>query len=322
VQVYQTNLDLFYSSKLALVGTLAFSLSSQQLFIRVNDGWRVVKLEGFHPALESHANVPSKLTNALSEHNLPFWLSDDTANFQIPSFESPAVSSVVLGLVESPLPAFARNSLRSLALKEQPTSASQLSPRTTDKDHVLHLIALNTPFSGDMRGVRGADFACYQQARTAGFTTTFRALLSSQVQDLNKIVHYSDRETPVVNLRGDRLYDSWTQLLHDSTFNSRATIFSFDRRDVLSDNTWPEKLVWHGSDGSGVRSEGRYCEAWRSANSGAVGVASPLEGRQVLGVQQVDCSRKLIVLCIENMSKHNVDKRLGKKRIPRGEDDV
>uniref|UniRef100_A0A914XG61 Collagenase NC10/endostatin domain-containing protein n=1 Tax=Plectus sambesii TaxID=2011161 RepID=A0A914XG61_9BILA len=287
VQVYQTNLDLFYSSKLALVGTLAFSLSSQQLFIRVNDGWRVVKLEGFHPALESHANVPSKLTNALSEHNLPFWLSDDTANFQ-----------------------------------EQPTSASQLSPRTTDKDHVLHLIALNTPFSGDMRGVRGADFACYQQARTAGFTTTFRALLSSQVQDLNKIVHYSDRETPVVNLRGDRLYDSWTQLLHDSTFNSRATIFSFDRRDVLSDNTWPEKLVWHGSDGSGVRSEGRYCEAWRSANSGAVGVASPLEGRQVLGVQQVDCSRKLIVLCIENMSKHNVDKRLGKKRIPRGEDDV
>lgn len=46
----------------------------------------------------------------------------------------------------------------------------------------LHLIALNTPMSGNMRGVRGADLACYQQARQAGFRTTFRAFLSSHVQ--------------------------------------------------------------------------------------------------------------------------------------------
>jgi collagen type XV alpha len=266
--VYQTNLDLFYSSKNALVGTLAFSLSSQQLFIRVNDGWRVVKLEGFHPALEAHASV----------------LSDDTANFQ------------------------------------EPPTSNQVNGHMADKDQVLHLIALNTPLSGDMRGVRGADFACYQQARTAGFTTTFRAFLSSQVQDLNKIVHFSDQFTPVVNLRGDRLFDSWKQMFQDPKFAERATIFSFDRRDVMTDNTWQEKLVWHGSDSAGVRSEGRYCEAWRSADSKFVGVASPLDRRQVLGVQDVDCSRKLVVLCIENMSKHNVDKRLGKKRIPKQND--
>ena len=50
-------------------------------------------------------------------------------------------------------------------------------------------------------GSSGADFACYHQARTAGFTTTFRAFLASQVQDLDKIVHYRDWSTPVVNLK-------------------------------------------------------------------------------------------------------------------------
>lgn len=36
--------------------------------------------------------------------------------------------------------------------------------------------------NGNMRGVRGADLACYQQARQANFRTTFRAFLSSHVQ--------------------------------------------------------------------------------------------------------------------------------------------
>lgn len=65
----------------------------------------------------------------------------------------------------------------------------------------LHLIALNTPYNGNMNGVRGADFACYHQARAAGFITTFRALISSQVQDLNKIVHRSNNNTPVINIK-------------------------------------------------------------------------------------------------------------------------
>ncbi len=88
--------------------------------------------------------------------------------------------------------------------------------------------------SGDLNGVRGADLACYRQARQAGFSTTFRAFISSRVQvdsklgrssvnlrlsymilrllvkDLNKIVHYDDRHsTPVVNIHGERLADSW-----------------------------------------------------------------------------------------------------------------
>lgn len=66
----------------------------------------------------------------------------------------------------------------------------------------LHLVALNKPLKGDMRGIRGADFQCYQQARSRGLTSTYRAFLSSHLQDLATIVRKADRaDMPVVNLR-------------------------------------------------------------------------------------------------------------------------
>ncbi|KAL3998792.1 Collagenase NC10 and Endostatin family protein [Acanthocheilonema viteae] len=183
------------------------------------------------------------------------------------------------------------------------------------KDLVLHLIALNTPMSGNMRGVRGADLACYQQAREANFRTTFRAFLSSHVQDLNKVVHSGDRDTPVVNLRGERLFDSWADIFQQRQM-ANVPIYSFNRRNVFVDSIWPEKRIWHGSDSSGMRSESGYCSAWRSAASSQVGRASFIgRGLPLLrDNRDSECSRELIVLCIENMSKYNVDKRLGNKR--------
>lgn len=63
-------------------------------------------------------------------------------------------------------------------------------------------MALNSPQSGGLRGIRGADFQCFQQARAAGLAGTFRAFLSSRLQDLYSIVRRADRATlPVVNLR-------------------------------------------------------------------------------------------------------------------------
>ncbi|VDK89447.1 unnamed protein product [Onchocerca ochengi] len=183
------------------------------------------------------------------------------------------------------------------------------------KDLVLHLIALNTPMSGNMRGVRGADLACYQHAREANFRTTFRAFLSSHVQDLNKVVHNGDRDTPVVNLRGERLFDSWSDIFEQKQITD-APIYSFNRRNIFVDSLWPEKRVWHGSDSSGMRTESGYCNAWRSASSSQVGRASLIgRGLSLLyDSRDSECSRELIVLCIENMSKYNADKRLGKKR--------
>lgn len=68
--------------------------------------------------------------------------------------------------------------------------------------HQLHLIALNAPQTGNMRGIRGADFLCFQQARAIGLKGTFRAFLSSKLQDLYTIVRRSDRDNfPIVNLK-------------------------------------------------------------------------------------------------------------------------
>lgn len=66
----------------------------------------------------------------------------------------------------------------------------------------LHLVALNAPLSGGMRGIRGADFQCFQQARQVGLAGTFRAFLSSRLQDLYSIVRRADRTAvPIVNLQ-------------------------------------------------------------------------------------------------------------------------
>lgn len=65
----------------------------------------------------------------------------------------------------------------------------------------LRMAALNEPYTGDMHGVRGADYACYRQARRANLRGTFRAFLSSRVQNLDSIVRYKDRDLPVVNIK-------------------------------------------------------------------------------------------------------------------------
>ncbi|CAG9536400.1 unnamed protein product, partial [Cercopithifilaria johnstoni] len=209
-----------------------------------------------------------------------------------------------------------REGIRYRERPEPNRAHSGLSPHSLHaKDLVLHLIALNTPMNGNMRGVRGADLACYQQARQASFRTTFRAFLSSHVQDVNKVVYSGDRDTPIVNLRGERLFDSWGDIFQQRHM-ADVPIYSFNRRNVFVDSTWPEKRVWHGSDLFGMRGDSGYCSEWGSAASSEVGRSSII-GRGLPLLRDSgdsNCSRELIVLCIENMSKYNVERRLGKKR--------
>ena len=66
----------------------------------------------------------------------------------------------------------------------------------------LHLIAANEPFPGHMYGISGADYTCYKEAKNAGLSGTYRAFLTSDIQDLISIVHYqSDKDVPVVNIK-------------------------------------------------------------------------------------------------------------------------
>lgn len=163
----------------------------------------------------------------------------------------------------------------------------------------LHLVALNTPFSGDIR----ADFQCFQQARAAGLLSTYRAFLSSHLQDLSTVVRKAERYSlPIVNLKGQVLFNNWDSIFsgHGGQFNTHVPIYSFDGRDVMTDPSWPQKVVWHGSSTHGVRLVDQYCEAWRTADMAVMGLASPLNTGKILDQKAYSCANRLIVLCIEN----------------------
>lgn len=118
-----------------------------------------------------------------------------------------------------------------------------------------------------MRGIRGADFLCFQQARAIGLKGTFRAFLSSKLQDLYTIVRRSDRDNfPIVNLKVSHhsrapcalclnnqilnhvlssiqdqvLFRSWESMFGDdaSKILESVPIYSFDGRDILRDSAW------------------------------------------------------------------------------------
>ncbi|VDK20882.1 unnamed protein product [Anisakis simplex] len=59
VQVFQTSIELFSTAGGTSLGSLSFSISSQQLFIRVNGGWKEIRLEGFHPTMEQRPSLVS-----------------------------------------------------------------------------------------------------------------------------------------------------------------------------------------------------------------------------------------------------------------------
>lgn len=188
-----------------------------------------------------------------------------------------------------------------------------VQPQTFTAVPGLHLVALNSPLKGDMRGIRGADFQCYQQARSMGLTTTYRAFLSSHLQDLATIVRKADRnDMPVVNMRGEVLFESWMSIFsgNGGVFNPSVPIYSFDGRNVLTDPTWPEKLIWHGSSPVGIRLTTNYCEAWRTGDMAVTGQAALLQSGRLLGQHTRACSNHYIVLCIENTYVgHNHPKR-------------
>lgn len=167
----------------------------------------------------------------------------------------------------------------------------------------LRLIALNTPQSGNMRGIRGADFLCFQQARAVGLKGTFRAFLSSKLQDLYTIVRRSDRDSfPIVNLKDQVLFDSWESIFGDdaSRIKENVPIYSFDGRDILRDSAWPDKMIWHGSNKKGHRQTDHYCETWRAGDRAVSGLASSLQNGHLLQQTPSGCSGSYIVLCIEN----------------------
>ncbi|XP_037078278.1 collagen alpha-1(I) chain-like isoform X2 [Pollicipes pollicipes] len=165
----------------------------------------------------------------------------------------------------------------------------------------LRLAALNEPHHGDKMGLRGFDYECYRQARRSNLHSTFRALLSSRTQNLDSIVRTEDRTLPVVNIKGDLLFESWKSIYKGDggVFAQRPTVYSFDGKDVLQDALWPQKIVWHGATERGERDLDNYCDAWHSSSADKVGMASSLFHSRLLEQETYACNNRFIVLCVE-----------------------
>uniref|UniRef100_A0AC35TZY0 Fibronectin type-III domain-containing protein n=1 Tax=Rhabditophanes sp. KR3021 TaxID=114890 RepID=A0AC35TZY0_9BILA len=317
IQVFQTTQELLVATKNMRPGSLAFSMSSQQLMIRVASGWKEIQLGKFYPAVEPRQPIaaaeetvtanpyarqhpPQALHSARNEDDNRVRMRDHT-RYQHTTTAAPSTTSTT---TTTPRPYHHPSLVETIRQHQGPHS-----------DTHLHIIALNTPLYGDIKGVRGADLLCYQQAREAGFSTTFRALVSSYVQDMNKIVYPQDRHTKVVNLRGEVLFDSLDQLFQGTEMKN-VPLYSFSRRNVFTDSIFPDKSIWHGSELEGYRKAGSFCDAWRTNSPSRLGMASSLKQNEPLLSKPtpMPCDKKLVVLCIENMSKHSVHKFMGKRK--------
>lgn len=184
----------------------------------------------------------------------------------------------------------------------------------------LRVAALNQPWTGDLHGVRGADYECYRQSRQAHLRGTFRALLASRVQNLDSIVRAKDADLPLVNLKGEVVFNSWRELFSGGggMFPYPPRIYSFDGRNVLTDSTWHRKMVWHGADVLGSRDMENYCDAWHSGAPARYGLASSLLGSQarLLGQERHSCASSFVVLCVEVTSQQHdqMEQQHGRRR--------
>ena len=104
----------------------------------------------------------------------------------------------------------------------------------------LRVAALNRPYSGDSHGIRGADYECHRQSKKANLKGSFRAFLAARDQNLESIVKSRDAHLPLVNIKGEILFNSWKDMFTGSgaPFPVPPRIYSFDGRNVLTDSSW------------------------------------------------------------------------------------
>lgn len=175
---------------------------------------------------------------------------------------------------------------------------------------MLRMAALDRPRSGNMEGINSINYACYREATKAGMRGMFRAFLASNDRSLENIVRYTDRDLPVVNLRGEILFKSWSDIFQDnreSVFSQERILYSFNGENVLNSTQWPIKSYWHGAGHAWGVSEPTSpgtCDQWRSDSSLAVGLATKIgdPASHILAPHRVHCNKQLIVICVETPS--------------------
>ncbi|KAH7637472.1 collagenase-like protein [Dermatophagoides farinae] len=179
-------------------------------------------------------------------------------------------------------------------------------PSSGTNRHILHerklrLVALNQPYTGDMHGVRDVDYECFRQSRRANLKGTFRAFITSRVQNLDSLVRARDSRLPVVNMKDELLFNQVRDMFTGwgAPFPYPPKIYSFDGRNIFTDQQWQQKLIWHGSDKNGIRNMDASCDSWSSDSISRFGMASNLLRGKLLDQEKYSCNNAFIVLCIE-----------------------
>lgn len=62
-------------------------------------------------------------------------------------------------------------------------------------------MALNEPKNGDLGGISGADYQCYEQSFKSGAIGVYRAFLSDKMQNVKNLIAEKYFNLPVVNLK-------------------------------------------------------------------------------------------------------------------------
>lgn len=174
-------------------------------------------------------------------------------------------------------------------------------PHTTSCRDITHLklVALDKVYTGDIGGLKNADFQCFRKSRTSALDGTYRAFLSNNNQDLRNIVsEHSRQNVPICNLNDEMLFKSWDELISNKgAMNPQARILTFKGRDI-STLTYP-RYIWHGSAMNGVRESSGYCDSWRASNTQMFGRVSPIKDKMLLSEQSLRCDEQAWVLCIK-----------------------
>ncbi|NXU78128.1 COFA1 protein, partial [Oreotrochilus melanogaster] len=91
--------------------------------------------------------------------------------------------------------------------------------------------------------------------------------------------------------QGQLLAKSWSSLFEgQASATLQGPIYSFNRRNVLTDPLWTHQLAWHGSTPRGSQARRRDCQGWRSSGAGE-GLATPLGEGRLLAGQRHNCSQ-------------------------------
>lgn len=305
-------------------GTLVYVIDKSDLYIRVREGFRQVLLGNYSPFYREDNEVaavkpPPVVLYPQSQDQSPNNGAEHYSQGGSPThpIEPPPRQPVEIPRPPQPDPRYPPQydprydryepPQPEIRYPVTPRRPSPPVPQPAGHAHTsgpgLHLMALNTPQGGNMRGIRGVDFLCFQQARAVGLKGTFRAFLSSKLQDLYSIVRKSDRDSlPILNLKDQVLFNNWESLFSETggRMKENVSIYSFDGRDILRDSAWPEKMIWHGSSSKGHRQTDSYCETWRAGDRAVTGMASSLQSGHLLQQIPSSCSSSYIVLCIEN----------------------